>query len=1088
MRKRLSMLVLAASSLPVHGQTIARPGPFSGTIVSTKIGEQATLLPDPAWREARPRQQLKAGDVLRTNANGTLAILFADRTQMRLGRNTVLVVKAVSAGAPSSVALQQGQLWARAPRNRANLSVETPSATAAIRGTEWSLSVNDDRTSLQVFDGKVNLANDQGAVDVMAGQAGLALRGRAPTRVVLADPVGREQILYFVRLEDGRALLPAGDTRLADSLSAGAPPPLVADQPASYVAHGFWLAYAGDLRGALATIDQGKAMFPGDAALRLLEARVALLLGEAARARVAVEAALALSPNDGRALALRAEIKAAYDGQPWAALADAQAAVRADPSRGASYGILGDIYLERSADKEAVAALRTAVVRDPDNAGIHARLASAYLQQNRLDRAKPEIDRAVALDPTLSIVRSVLGQYHIQRGEPEAARDDMLAASSDNPGYAPALVSLAEMEHRLGNTAVALQQLDAADRLDPQSPLAPLARTAIALHIYDADGAIVGAREALTRFRKRGGVYSSLSENRTTGSYLSQAFRFLRMEEWGRYYGERVFDSFTPSSYFDQGLNFQVDPYVGTQLEPVGFDPDRGRDLSQLSSFMQGLALDPLAVTYPKRTVQFTDEAFFEPAANLGFTRTRFQNRPIGFLTLDGLGQTPVPTAYSLTAGYRERNLRGGGDGPDELNSSFVRGWLGAEPGAYDNLVAFVNYEDADNDYDAGPRQVRTRRKDLLALGFYNHKFGQREVVTLGLGHGDRDANSVDRAPPGGPASGFTESNRFWFASASYMRGRGRLDVRSGVEASWARSDHDARAVAGMIASLSRFRQQRGYVDLRWSPDGPLTLEGQVAAVHSRLRVAGPRYIAARRLDDYHRNTIDFRASAAWSPVAEQWLRLGFFRQTSSDAPFTFAPTDTIGLRPAIVPGFYGGQYESLIAQWDVEWTPRVFTTIDYQRQRFDALLLSPAIGRDEVGLVDARIDRLRGSVNIWPGDDLGLAATYMWSDARGQLPIGTAFAKRALPFVPRHFAQASITWAHPSRLRIQFRETWASAQRDFAGRRRRAGFVGDVSIVWEPFDKRAEVKLNVENVFATDRTQRPTQGRIVSTVVAWRF
>lgn len=1127
----VSALAIASSA---KSAPLARGRPFSGTIIAAKGGENASLVPEQQWRPAEPSQRLKAGDVLRTNANGTLAILFADRTQMRLGRNTVLVVKAVSAGRPSAVALQSGRLWARSPRAAANLSVETPSATAAIRGTEWALSVSDDKTSLQVFDGVVNLANDQGMVDIAAGQAGVAERGKAPTRVVLADPVGREQILYFVRLEDGLALLPSDDPRIARANAlvrdgqwataralyleterdgaeqdrsvarfgielaralageASNPPALVENQASSYVALAFWMAYAGDFDGATTILTQGIARFPDHVPLRLLDARIALLLGDGDRASRAIDAALARDSANGAALALRAEIKALYQGQPWAALDDARAAVRADPSRGQSYEILSDIYLERSAVKEAVATLNAGIAVDPNSPSLHARLASAYLRQNQLPQAKIAIDRAMELDPTLSIVRTVLGQYHIQMGEPELAREDMLAASSDNPGYAPALIQLAEMDYRLGDVGAALQQLDAADRLDPQSPLTPLARTAIAIHRYDSDGAVAAAREALSRFQARGGVYSSLSENRTTGSYLSQAFRFIRMEEWARYYGDRVFDSFTPSSYFDQGLNFQVDPYVGTQLEPVGFDPDRGRDLNQLSSFMQGLALDPLAVTYPKRTVQFSDEAFTEASANIGFTRTRFQNRPIAFMTLDGLAQAPVPMAYSVTAGYRERQQRGGGGGPDELESAFLRGWLGASVGPSDNLVGFVNYEKAGNDFDLLPRQVRSDRHDLLALGFWTHNFGQREAATIGFGHGDRSADSLDRMAAASPSTGFDQGNRFWYANASYMRGIGRVDLQSGIEATWARTGHLAYSPAGQAqlstASRSRFRQQRAYLDARWSPYGAVIVQGQIAGVNSRSRSAGPRFVPISTLTPLSRTTVDYRFSTSWSPVKDQWIRGGYFRQTSSDAPFTFAPTNAIGLRPAITPAFYGGRYDSVVFQWDAEWDPRVFTSIDYQRQSFDALLLSTALGSNEARFGGARLDRVRGAINILPGHNIGLAANYIWTDGRGDQLTAAGLSARVLPFVPRHLAQGTIAWSHVSRIRIQLRETWASAQRDFARNRRRAGFVSDVSILWEPLNKSIEAKLNVENIFATESTQRQAQGRLVSASLAWRF
>ncbi|MGO8352417.1 FecR domain-containing protein, partial [Rhizobium johnstonii] len=58
----------------------------------------------------------RAGDVLRTNANGQLAIVFSDHTQVRLGRNYSLKVKKMAAGGDNVLNLQSGTIWARAER------------------------------------------------------------------------------------------------------------------------------------------------------------------------------------------------------------------------------------------------------------------------------------------------------------------------------------------------------------------------------------------------------------------------------------------------------------------------------------------------------------------------------------------------------------------------------------------------------------------------------------------------------------------------------------------------------------------------------------------------------------------------------------------------------------------------------------------------------------------------------------------------------------------------------------------------------------------------------------------------------------
>ncbi|MFA6113649.1 MAG: FecR domain-containing protein [Sphingomonas sp.] len=1116
MRRGLFGISVIALTTGSQGQALAqavpRVAPISGAIVAAKGGEQATLVPERHWRPAVTRQQLKAGDVLRTNGAGTLAIVFADRTQIRLGRNSVLAVKAVSAGVPSSLQLQQGRVWARSPSGRTNLSVETPSATAAIRGTEWSLAIEGDATALQVFSGEVRFFNEAGTLDVAQGQAASARVGQAPTRTILADPVGREQMLYFLRPEDGVSMMRGRSPAFAAyvrALRAGespTDPPFDPADPLSWVGAGFLAAYRGDLADAQRIAVDGLQRFPDEPGLYELQARTALLRGDGALAAQAVESALERNPRDPAALAIRAEIEAGYAGEPYAALASAKAAVAADPGRAASHAILSDIRAERGAGREANAALRAAIAIEPDNAALHARLASALLQQNRVRAAKREIDRATELDPSLAIVGTARGQYLVQTGHAAQAEAAVLAASADNPGYARALVQLAEIDDRLDDDKGAAQQLDAADRLDPDDARVPLARTAIAVDQYSAGAAIASAREAMRRFQARGGVYSSLSEDRTTGSQVSRAFRFGGMDDWGRYYGDRVFDSFTASSYFDQALNRTPDPFVGVDVVSVGFDADNGKDLGQLSSFLQGLAIDPLAVTAPRRHVAFAHEAFAEESIGGSFRQDRFFNYPAAVATADGLTHTPFPLAYSVTAGHSLARFRGEDGGLGELNLDSARGWIGLEPGPYEKLVGFVNYERSDNDYDERsgitPVNISTNRRNLLAFGFASHEFGARNTLTIGGGYGDKTTDGLDREldPQPSPslvARGFAQRSRFIFATASYARSAGRLDLEVGAEAIWSRTsnnlfdryDFDQFGIVQIDdPSTSRFRQQRYYADARWSPRGSLIVEGQIAWVDSRLRSEGANFFQVDALTPTDTAKLDFRIGAAFEPRRGHWLRSAFLRETSSEVPFTFAPTGAIGLRGNIAPVNFAGQADSAILRWDAEWDAHVFTSMEYQHQAFGALIIPTSDDQAYLGFRNVRIDRVRGTVNVWPGGNVGLAGTYAFTRGRGDELASAGLVRDTLPYLPGHFAQGSVSWTSPARVKIAVKESWSANQRDFFHVIRPASFLTDAELTWEPWDKRIQIALSVENIFGSENTPRFSIGRVISASLAYRF
>src|SRR5919112_6709779 len=182
MSSRSLRLLAAASALALcladaQAQSpLPRQAPAAGAIVAAKGGEEMRFVREDLWRAAQLQQSLVGGDTLRTNAIGNLAILFKDQTQIRVGRNSTLTVNDVagSGDANTQLSLQAGNIWARAARGGSGVDVKTPAAVAAIRGTDWSLSVEGGRTSLIVLEGVVELSNAQGSVTVRQGEGAVA--------------------------------------------------------------------------------------------------------------------------------------------------------------------------------------------------------------------------------------------------------------------------------------------------------------------------------------------------------------------------------------------------------------------------------------------------------------------------------------------------------------------------------------------------------------------------------------------------------------------------------------------------------------------------------------------------------------------------------------------------------------------------------------------------------------------------------------------------------------------------------------------------------------------------------------------------
>lgn len=1138
------------AAIPLSAQPVPRTAPIAGRVGAAQGGEQVTLVSERQWRRVIASQDLKAGDVLRTNANGTLAIVFADRTQIRLGRNAVLVVKTVAASSPSRLELQRGRLWGRSPRARSDLTVETPSATAAIRGTEWAIEASAESTALAVYEGAIDFFNPQGSLSVSGGEAASARLGQAPTRTVLADPVGRTQMLFFLRPRDGIEITRGRSDALqayVAALEAGETPPeppLDPADPASHAAAGFLAAYRGDLAEALRIAEAGLALHPRALGLYELKARTALLTGDAASARSAAEAALAIDPEDAAALAISAELAARFDGQPFVARALAERSVAAAPERIGSLETLADILAERGAEREALAVVDRALTIDPANAAMHARRAALLLRQDRFPGAEAALDKAEALDASLAVVRAGRADYLVRSGRIAAAEEDARAASADNPAYARALVQLAEIAARSGSIAEAEQQLDAADRLDPEEPTTALARTAIALNRFSADAAIAGAGEALRRFEARGGVYTNLSENRAAGSLVSQAFRFLELEGWGRYYADRVFDSFTPSSYFDQALNQTPGPFVIRDAEGR-FDPLSSADLDRTSSFLQGLSLDPLGVANSERRIQFSNERFIEPRLRLrGLDERQLSNQALA-ASLDGLVTGALPFAFGIEAEAAfPRDLRpridagpGGRGGRNETRR--FEGFFGLAPSGVDNVV--VNARWRRDDVPAfgplpGGRIVQVddlSSREGFVFGLWSHELAARHRITLAGGLLGRDSRILVRnidpqpLPPGFPEPPFPDlinliEEQVRFASVTYASSldrQDRLDLRAGVEF----ADVSQRSTLGSVefdAPRNRGPAQaevpsdlyelRGHVDLRFAGVPDLILQGQAEIVYLRDRLAN----AAVTLTGIDDTRLNGRLGAAWEPVSGQWLRGAILHDSGQLFPFSLKPVNVIGLKGNAAPLGLASRSTSAIARWDAQWGRALFTSLEYQHQRFQFLSYQTPDVRVDIAGGPVSLDRLAVEANWLPGHNLGIRLAYAFTRSRvlnffqtgqnaffvpgagcGIGPADPCQFQRGdpVPYVPRHNAVASLTWSVPApvRLRANLSVTHLAGQSSDVRTPLADYTIADARVEWEPLDRRVAIRAGLLNLL-NERYETvrgfPAPRRTVTAEIVLRF
>ena len=111
------------------------------------------------WVKAKPNFPVSEGDIIRTLAKSRAEITLIGGGKMRIGENSELVLNKASVKPMEknfNASLNKGNIWVSAKAafgEKKNVSVRTPTAVAAIRGTKYRAKAGGDEGQGLVFIG-----------------------------------------------------------------------------------------------------------------------------------------------------------------------------------------------------------------------------------------------------------------------------------------------------------------------------------------------------------------------------------------------------------------------------------------------------------------------------------------------------------------------------------------------------------------------------------------------------------------------------------------------------------------------------------------------------------------------------------------------------------------------------------------------------------------------------------------------------------------------------------------------------------------------------------------------------------------------
>lgn len=985
------LLCALALAWPLH-TLAALPAGAAAEIVDLQGAGDQRPASATAWSPARTAQALAAGDFVRTREAARMALLFADQTQVRLHQNTVLQVKALAAAGQgtTTLRLEAGRAWTQTRRPPGSpLELQTPAATAAIRGTDWHISVEPDgRTLLTVLSGTVEFGNPQGTLTLNANEAAYAEVGKAPVKLMLVQP--RESVQWVnalqpdplphlaaeplpAALEPVRAALAAGQidrarsalaqTRaqapaswgaaleLAIALQAGQWPEaraLAQQQMPQRPPLPVWLMQSdlllmgGEGQAAVATLQDALQQWPAHPALLAQLARAQLLQDRSGEAAATLAQGQAPHPE----LALARGALARRQGDAPSTLAAYTEATQLAPQDARGWLGLGSAHTEREDTGPARQHLQQALALAPHLAQAQGERGTLETFANRFTDAESAFQAALQDHSADYVALTGLGLLRLKQGQPEAALDAFLRAGVMEPRYARAKTWTAVAYYQLGRHQDAITTLHQAAALDDKDPVPHMLLAQIHTDLFQPGEAVAAARAGAQRMPYLRSL-NQLANDQKGSANLGAALAFFGMEDWAL---ELAQQSFYP--YWGGSHLFLADRYAG--------------EFNKNSALYQGYLTDPMAFGASQRYASLLQRPGSHGAVGLTLDR-EFYRLASPALTLNGMDNRHVPVSWFVKA-QTARALRFPVDvgvvnfpafnaGTAALDAQVLSLGGGIQPTERLNLFAYANWFNFNVRGADGLETSIDKSLGQGAMGL-SYRISPTEQTSLKLGR------SVDKAKINGYPALFNLSNlggilslnsmprkQFtdlqlhhtfdptpgtrWTATLEHVVEKQASESSAGGVVADAAATTDVLIFGGTNAIDRRYTAFTLAGSHRYNP--MLNVDGALGLQQIRHRVDGANnfwLVASNQIDgdiaQRHDTERVFtpRAGLVLQPAPGHTLRLAYQDWMRPLSTSTLAGIETAGIPVEDQLLEAGGRHKRTVLQWSQEWGASTFVKL----------------------------------------------------------------------------------------------------------------------------------------------------------------
>lgn len=400
------------------------------------------------WRDAAVGQALNAGETVHTSAKARAGILFSNGSLVRLAANSMLELPAAEG---QNALMPSGEAYFLSRETREFPAISTPVVSTAIRGTEFSIEVTADRTTVNLIDGAVEMQGKEGNLLLARGEQGIAERGKALQKGFLVSPTASVQwaidypdVLGALSLDklsqksrrqvQGiQEALNGGDLERGFGALKGAQDEAAPNLRAALDAQlAVILVAQNDPRNARDVLAHIPATESSSLPVLLASSYVAQAEFDLDAAGRALQLALHGAPDNPTVrlrlaeLALgRGEIQEAHD--------QLDVVARQFPTTEKLSTLQGFVQLFEQRFSDAQVTFERALAASPNDPLSHLGAGLALIANGQLEPGRTHIEQAVVLDPARALYRSYLGKAFFEEDREKLALGEYERAIQIDP-------------------------------------------------------------------------------------------------------------------------------------------------------------------------------------------------------------------------------------------------------------------------------------------------------------------------------------------------------------------------------------------------------------------------------------------------------------------------------------------------------------------------------------------------------------------------------------------------------------------------------------------------------------------------------